>query len=155
MADPRGNVSFAEIAPKYATFKIDNSTIVYNAAQDNGCGGSGGISTFGLSVTESTDATVALCADGDHVAGRLIAVSADNFATVQIYGGCLFPGGASATLTAGAKFVGALGAASAKGYIRAVAAAGGSYVQAQAVDTQKGRGSIEDASTTTAVGVIL
>ena len=115
MANPRDTVSFVGIDPVYVTFKIDNSTIIYSATAN------GGSSQIGLAVTFSADDTVALTADGDAVVGKLIMVSPDNKCTVQIEGGMTLPGGASATLTRGSAIVGALGASSAKGYIRSAA----------------------------------
>lgn len=112
MADPRSAVQFNEIAPVFATFKIDNSTIVYSATAVNGS------VSVGLSVTLSASDTVALASDGNAIVGKLVSVTKDNFATVQIGGGMTLPGGVSAALTLGKKVVGALGASSAKGYIR-------------------------------------
>ena len=67
---------------------------------------------------------------------------------MQVGGYCDLPGGDSATLTLGVGIVGALGAASAKGYIR-IAASG------TAAETVKERGRIVANDTTTAVVVDL
>ena len=142
MANPRDTVSFVGIDPVYVTFKIDNSTIIYSATANNGS------SQIGLAVTFSADDTVALTADGDAVAGKLIMVSADNKCTVQIEGGMTLPGGASATLTRGSAIVGALGAASAKGYIRTAASA-------TAAELIKARGMIFNNADTANVTVFL
>jgi hypothetical protein len=117
MADPRAIIKGDGVAEEYLTLKIDNSTIVYDSTK---VGGSAGV---GLAVNLSGQATVQLVSDAAAVLGKLVDVRPDNFATVQIGGACLLPGGVSATLTAGSRIVGALGAASAKGYIRSVAAA--------------------------------
>lgn len=140
MADPRATVSFIEIEPVYATFKIDNSTITYDSTK------SGGTASVGLAVTFSAVNTVALCADADLIVGKLIKVSSDNMATVQIIGGMTLPGGNGATLTVGTRFVGALGAASAKGYIRTVTAAA-TPTAAEVNNLAKGRGFIIDGTT--------
>ncbi len=147
--NPRNTISFEGIREQRTTYLIDNSTIAYSATATNGSTG------VGLAVTLSADKTVALCADGDTVLGKLILVEADGKCAVQDDGFCTLPAGASATVTAGSKIVGALGASSAKGYIRNIAASGGSYVQTTLTDSIKGRHQIIDASTTTAVVVNL
>lgn len=81
MADPRSAVLFNEIASVFATFKIDNATIVYSVSAVNGS------ASVGLGVTLSADNTVALAADGNAIVGKLISVTSDLFATVQISGG--------------------------------------------------------------------
>jgi hypothetical protein len=144
MPDPRSDVDFQGIGEQIATYKIDNSTITYDATKPNGAAAT----MIGKAVTLSAAKTVALCADGDPVEGKLLAVSDDNFCTVQTDGYCDLPGGASATLTLGTTIVGALGAASAKGYIRSAASA-------TAAELIKARGRIVDAGTTTAVMVDL
>ncbi len=149
MADPRKIVNFDGIDAVYATFKIDNSTITYDSTKTDGT------ASVGLAVTLSADGTVALTAAGDAVIGKLISVEADNFATVQIGGICTLPGGSGATLTRGEKIMGALGAASAKGYIDSVPSAGAAYVQADQQKIARGRGVILDKSDTTAVVVQL
>jgi hypothetical protein len=67
---------------------------------------------------------------------------------VQRWGMCELPGGASASLGLGQPIIGALGAASAKGYIRQVASA-------TAAEITLGRGKIINAAVTTAVVVDL
>lgn len=152
LTTPRNIVGYEETAdPTDLTFKIDNSTIVYDGTKANGAA----TTMIGFAVTFSADDTVALAADGDAVVGKLISVTADNKASVRVLGFVTLPGGASATLTRGKKIVGALGAASAKGYIRDVVVAGGTYAAAEANEAQKARGLIIDVGTTTAVGVIL
>lgn len=142
MADPRAVTSFEGIGSLDATYKIDNSTIVYDATK------TGGTASVGLAVTLSADGTVALAADADRVVGKLWSVESDNFARVQVKGYMVLPGGSGATLTRGLAIVGALGAASAKGYIR-VAASG------TAAELVKCAGSIHDSGTATAVVVLL
>lgn len=139
MADPRNTVTFDGLGEYEAqTYLIDNSTITYDVTKANGS------AMVGLAVTESTNKTVALTADGDAVVGRLIKVEADLKAVVQTGEFVKFPGGLSATLTLGTKIVGALGASSAKGYVRSAASG-------TAAELNKGIGAIRDATDTTAV----
>ena len=142
MANPRNTVAFDGIGAVYATFLIDNSTIVYDATKANGAAAT----MIGQAVSLSAAATVQLASDAEAIVGKLIKVEADNKATVQVRGFMTLPGGASATLTRGLKIVGALGAASAKGFIRIAASA-------TAAEIVAGIGQIIDASTTTAVVV--
>lgn len=144
MANPRNIISFEGIANEadYATFKIDNSTIVYDGTKAGGAA----TTMIGKAVTLSAAGTVALTADGDAVVGKLIRVEADNKATVQVKGFMSLPSGASATLTRGFKVVGDLDG-STKGYIREVASG-------TAAEINKGRGMIIDAADTAAVVVL-
>lgn len=152
LATPRNIVGFEETAgPHDLTFKIDNSTITYDATKANGAA----TTMIDKAVTFSADDTVALCADGDAVVGKLISVTADLKASVRVKGYVTLPGGASATLTRGKKIVGALGAASAKGYIRDAIVSGATYAAAEANEAQKARGQIYNVGTTTAVGILL
>lgn len=140
MSDPRNTVAFDEINYEGITYLIDNSTITYSATAANGS------ASVGLAVTFSADKTVALTADGNTVVGKLMQVTSDNKAVVQDDGFVTLPAGASATVTAGTAIVGALGASSAKGYIRNAASG-------TAAELVKCRGMIVDAGTTTAVVV--
>jgi hypothetical protein len=142
MADPRNAVAFEGIGEEVATYLIDNSTITYDITK------AGGSAQVGLAVTLSGDGTVALTADSDAVEGKLLLVESDNKASVQVEGYVKLPGGASATLTRGTKIVGALGASSARGYIRSAAAG-------TAAELIKCRGRIVDVSDTTNVVVDL
>lgn len=122
MPNPRNVISNIGIASQYATFIIDNSTIVYSAAQANGS------AVVGRAVSLSADNTIKLAADADAVIGKLINVEPDNKATVQIGGIMQLGGGTAAALTRGKKIVGALNTGN-PGFIRevntAVAAEGG------------------------------
>ena len=138
----RTNVSNIGVVGAYRTYKIDASTIIYDASK------AGGSAQVGLAVTFSAANTVALAADGDAVIGKLILVESDDKANVMTHGTMTLPGGASATLTLGAKIVGALGASSAKGYIRSAASG-------TAAELVKARGFIDNAATATAVVVTL
>ena len=141
MADPRLGVGYAEIGAKFASFKIDNSTITYDATQ------AGGSAQVGLAVTVSAADTVALVADAGAIVGKLIKVESDNIATVQIAGGMVLAAGTGASLTLGKKLVGDLLIA-AKGYVREVNTG---------VPAELGvaRGMILDGGTTTAVEIYL
>ena len=144
MADPRRAVSIEGIAPVFKTYKIDNSTITYDATAVGGAAAT----MIGKAVSFSTDDTVQLVADGDAIVGKLEQVHSDGYCRVQTHGGMNLPGGASATLTLGSSIVGALGAASAKGYIRSAASG-------TAAELVKARGQITNNDTTTAVAVDL
>lgn len=140
MSDPRNDVRFEGIGYQAETFKIDDSTITYDADEVNGS------AVVGKAVTLSADDTVALAGDGELVLGKLIKVESDDKAVVQTGGYCDLPGGTGATLTVGLKIVGDLGGGGGtdKGYI-------------QAVSTQDtvSRGIIINNDTTTAVVVKL
>jgi hypothetical protein len=140
MPNPRNIVAYEGIAPVYATYLIDGSTITYDATK------AGGSAQVNLAVVLSASKTVALTQDASAVHGKLILVEADGKCTVQTGGYCTLPGGASATLTPGSRVVGALGAANARGYIRSVAAA-------TLAEVAVARGEIVDAATATAVVV--
>jgi len=116
MADPRLTVSWDGLGAEYASFKSDNSTIVYSATTS---GGSAGV---GLAVTliAATAQTIELVGDAEGVLGKLIKVEVDNIANVQIAGAMTLPAGDAATLTRQKSIVGALGVAAVEGYIRDV-----------------------------------
>lgn len=141
MSDPRADVKYDAIKPTYETFKIDNSTITYDATKANGS------AQVGLAVTLSAAETAALVGDGEGVLGKLINVEADNFCTVQTGGYMTLPAGTGASLTLMKKIVGDLLVA-AKGYIREVATG-------TAAELGLARGQIIDAGVTTAVVVRL
>jgi guanyl-specific ribonuclease Sa len=144
MADARNKVEYDDIGVVRATFKTDGVTIVYDATKTGGAAAA----TLNKAVTLSADDTVALAADGDAIVGKLLSVESDDKCVVQVEGFCALPAGASASVTRGLKIVGALGASSAKGYIREVASA-------TAAELNKGRGRIIRNGTTTAVVVQL
>jgi hypothetical protein len=144
MPSGRKQVDYTGIRYDALTVKIDNSTIVYDGSKANGADAT----MIGKAVTWSADDTVALAADGDYVLGKLLSVTPDGFASVQKWGMATLPAGASATVTRGTKIVGALGAASAKGYIRNAASA-------TAAELVKQRGEIVNVADTTNVVVDL
>lgn len=124
------------------TVKIDNSTITYDATKANGS------AQVGLACTWSADDTVALTQDGNYVLGKIKQVHSDLFATVQKWGVVTLPAGNGATVTRGKKIVGALGASSARGYIREVATATAAELGVQ-------RGEIMNVADSTAVVIDL
>ncbi len=139
MADPRNTVTLDGLGDlDNGTYLIDNSTITYDVTK------AAGSASIGLAVTLSASKTVALCADGDAVIGRLIKVESDNKAVVQTGDWVKFSGGLSATLTLGTGIVGALGASSAKGYVRSAASA-------TAAELLKAVGQIHDNTDPTAI----
>jgi hypothetical protein len=142
MADPRNTVSFTDIDYDAVTFISDGSTIVYDSTK------AGGSASVGLAVTLSGNGTVALAADGDKIIGKLISVESDDRAAVQTDGFVTLPAGSGATVTRGTSIVGALGASSAKGYIRTTASA-------TAAELVKQTGTIIDVADTAAVVVYL
>lgn len=152
LATPRNIVGFEETdGPHDLTYKIDNSTITYDATKANGAA----TTMIGKAVTFSADDTVALAADGDAVVGKLLLVEGDNKCSVRVGGYVTLPGGNAASLTRGKKIVGALNASSEKGYIRDVTAATGSFVQGTINEMQKARHCIQNVGDTAAVGVLL
>lgn len=137
MADPRLQVVNEGVEPRYRTYLIDASTILFDATK------TGGSASVGLAVTFSAANTVALAADGNAVVGKLIQVEPNSVCRVQIAGCMTLPAGTGAALTRGKKIVGALLSA-ASGYIREVATA-------TAAELGVARGYISNAAVTTAV----
>lgn len=118
MATPRDGLDYSGIKPVNVTYKYDSTIVFDNTKAKNSA-------QAGLAVTLTADDTVGLCADGDHVLGRLEIVHAGGqgggtICSVQVRGYLKLPLGNAATVTRGNSIVGALGAASAKGYIRGV-----------------------------------
>lgn len=134
MADPRNTVGFEGADLGTLTFIPDGVTIVFDAT----LGGGAAAATIGKAVSFSAGATVQLASDAEAVVGKLILVESDLKCTVQVDGCTTLPGGNGATLTAGTKIVGALGAASAKGFVR----------NAVASESPKQNGMILDATDT-------
>lgn len=137
MSDPRADVRYDEIDAKQITIAHDN-TIVYDIEEE------GGSAQVGLAVSIESSGVVTLAGNGENVYGKLVKVEQDGFCVVQYRGYMQLPGGEGATLTAGLKIVGDLGASNAEGYI-------------QVVSTQDtvSRGVIIDSSDATAVWVYL
>lgn len=140
MANPRNTVDYTDIRPIRATFIADGTTITFDRTEEYGS------AQAGLAVNLSASKTVQLVGDGEPVLGQLELVEPDGKCTVRIGGVLTLPGGSGATLTPGSKIVGDLGASSAEGYVRSVAAATLAEVAVAA-------GKILDASDATAVQV--
>lgn len=118
MADPRKTSEYTGIDSVPVTFKIDDSTITFDADA------AGGSAVVGRAVKLSADNVVALVGDGERVHGKLLLVESDGYCTVQTDGYCELPGGNGATLTVGGPFAGALNASSAAGFIKTLTTAG-------------------------------
>jgi len=142
MANPRAITDYMGIGYRAITMVADGTTIVYDKAQN------GGSASVGLAVQSVGNNQAGLTTDASEVVGRLERVEPDGMCVVQIHGGCELPAGNGATVTAGTKIVGALGASSAPGYIRNVAGA-------TAAEGAVARHTILDATTSTAVKVML
>jgi hypothetical protein len=150
----RNQVDYTDIRYDAITMKADGVTITFDATQPRGAAAT----MLDKAVSLSANDTVQLCADGDPVFGKLLKVEstpAGVFCTVQRWGMVTLPAGAAAVVTLGRSIVGALGAASARGYIRQTISAGAAYVQAEAVEQARGRGQIVNNADTTAVVVDL
>jgi hypothetical protein len=119
MANPRKLIDHLGIAPVALTFLSDGSTIAFSRTA------AGGSTAVGLAVglVAGTEDTVELVADAQAVLGRLIVVEADGACVVQVGGVAEFRAGNAVTLLRGGRLVGALGAASARGYVRPPATA--------------------------------
>lgn len=139
MADPREAVSFEGIGYIAYTYPHDN-TIVYDSTKV------GGSDQVGLAVTLETNGAVSLVGDNEQVEGKLVKVEPGGMCVVQNGGVMELAGGNGATLTVGAKIVGALNASSAEGYIKAAAAG-------TAAHHVVSRGTIIDSSDATSVKV--
>jgi hypothetical protein len=144
VANPRKTPSRLGNRATRDTFIADGVTITF----DRTLAGGAATTMLNKAVSLSADGTVQLASDGEAIIGKLILVEADLRCSVQDHGICELPGGTGATLTRGAAIVGALGAASAKGYIR-IAASG------TAAELILCRGRILANGTTTAVEVDL
>ncbi len=138
----RDEVSNIGVGWLVENFKIDASTIIYDATKE------GGSAFIGKAVTLSGNDTVALVGDGEKVEGMLLKVESDGVAAVVTEGVVELPGGTGAVLTRGKKIVGDLGPSSAKGYIQEVAVA-------TAAQLGVARGSIRNTADTAAVVVKL
>lgn len=111
MPSARNNVIVDGIGYKAFTYTHDD-TIVYDDDLE------GGSAQVGLAVALEDDLQVTLVGDGEGVEGLLVKVEPGGKCVVQTGGVAIFQGGNGATLTPGTKIVGALGAASAEGYIK-------------------------------------
>lgn len=138
---PRDGIGF-----RAETLRIDNSTLVYDPIAPLGIPAA----TLGRAVTLVTGSvdTVKLSGAGDVVYGKLDHIEPDGACTVQIEGECKLPQGSAVTVVRGNRIVGALGPASAPGYI-------GPAVTTATTDVAAGRHTVEDVAVTTAISVYL
>lgn len=119
MANPRKLIDHLGILPGASTFLIDGATITYSASA---AGGSAAVGKA-VGLVAGTEDTVELVADAQAVLGRLIVVEPDGACVVQIAGVVELAAGNAVTLLRGGSVVGALGPASARGYVRPPATA--------------------------------
>ena len=140
------------------TFQGDGDTIKYDITKPNRSDAVG--KAFRINPTTGEGELVD---DGAEIDGKVIAVDDDHkFTGAYMFGGLTLPLGTSATVARGDKLVGALGAGSAKGYVKAAAAAtrpssdfadlSAATTTAQAIiDNQKGKGKVLEVDTTHAL----
>lgn len=138
----RNQVAYDDIGYDGLTQFIDGVTITYTGPPSGVA--VRGSAQVGLAATwsQTVDDTCTLTQDGDAVMGRIQEVFDDGFCTIAFRGFQQLPAGQSAAITRGRRLVGALGPASARGYIRQVVSAGASYAQAEAVEMGRSRGRI-------------
>ena len=99
------------------TFQGDGTTIKYDATKPNRS------EAVGKAFKINADGKGELVADGDAIDGKVISVDDDHkFTGAYMFGGLRLPLGTGATVARGDKIVGALGASSAKGHIKAITA---------------------------------
>jgi len=99
------------------TFQGDGSTIKYDATKPNRS------DAVGKAFKINADGKGELVADGDEIDGKVISVDDDHkFTGAYMFGGLNLPLGQNATVARGDKVVGALGASSAKGHVKALPA---------------------------------
>ena len=150
------------------TFQGDGDTIKYDATQPNRS------DAVGKAFKINADGKGELVGDGDEIEGKVISVDDDHkFTGAYMFGGLNLPLGQNQTVARGDKLVGALGAGSAKGHVKAVAALPADLsaltdsnapteAEANAVRTAvntlkndtKGKGSVLDFDTTHALVVL-
>ena len=95
------------------TFQGDGDTIKYDATKPNRS------DAVGKAFKLNADGIGELVEDGDGIEGKVISVDDDHkFTGAYMFGGQRLPLGAGATVARGDKLVGALGAGSAKGYVK-------------------------------------
>lgn len=142
MSDPRATLLHVlDPEASYETFTADNSSITYSITE------TGGSTKVGLAVTLVSGLVETAAAD-EFILGKLIRVEKDLTCLVQVGGKMTLGGGNGATLTQGARIVGALNASSAEGYVKAAASG-------TAAHHVISRGFIIDATDTAAVVVRL
>jgi hypothetical protein len=132
------------IGYRAATFLADGSTIAFDATQALG----DDVVGRAVGLVAGTQNTVELVVAGQDVLGRLDHVESDGAVVVQIEGECKLPQGNAVTVVRGDKITGALGPASARGYI-------GPADPTSATTSLSGRHTVLDVAVTTAISVML
>ena len=136
------------------TFQGDGDTIKYDITKPNRSDAVG--KAYKINPTTGLGELVD---NGDEIDGKVLSVDDDNkFTAAYMFGGLRLPLGSGATVTRGDKVVGALGAGSAKGYVKAAtkptADIAATYSEAEVqsiVDSLKGKGTVLDFDTTEAL----
>ena len=132
------------------TFQGDGVTIKYDATKPNRSDAVG--KAFKLVGNKAE-----LVEDGDEIDGKVIEVEDDHkFTGAYMFGGLRLPLGTSATVTRGDKVVGALGASSARGYVKGAPSIPASpsdeaTLSAAVTATLKGSGKVLESDTTHAL----
>lgn len=100
-----------------SSFRADGDTIAYDKSAENRS------TAVGKAFTINTEGKAVLVSDGDEIIGKVLAVDDDNVMTgAYICAGLRLPLGDGQKVVRGDRLVGALGANSAKGYVKAVPA---------------------------------
>jgi hypothetical protein len=141
MADPRKDTRYTGIDSMPLPYKYDGS-IVFDRTKP------GGSVQSGLAVKITGLNTVGLTTDGSRIEGKIETVESDGFCTVNTQGGMSLP--AAGAIANESQLVGA-----ANGQVRAAAAPGGVYAQAEATDAKNARGRVVDGSVAAAIQLIL
>lgn len=139
MADPRDTISLVGIRPLRVTLTADNTSITYSSTA------AGGSAVINRAVKLSADNTVSLTTAASHVIGKLLSVAADLRCLVQIGGFMTLPKGTNYAGAVGDRIIGDVLVA-AEGYVKHVAAAGGTYAQSESNAILAGRGTVYDDS---------
>jgi hypothetical protein len=114
MANPRKIVGTHDgVGFRALTFLIDGVTITYSDTATLGSAVAG----RAVSMVAGSQFVVELTNTGTAVLGRLDHVEPDGVCVVQIEGECKLPQGNAVDVVRGNKIIGALGAASARGYV--------------------------------------
>lgn len=146
MANPRKIVGPLDgVGYKALTFFVDGVTIAaFDATVADGSTSAG----LAVALIDGTQNTVELVAAGQEILGRLDHVESDGIAVVQVQGECKLPQGNAVDVVRGDRIVGALGAASARGYIGPADGTSGTTAL-------RGRHQVLDDATATAISVML
>jgi hypothetical protein len=145
MANPRRITGPLDgIGYRAATFLADGSTIIFDATQALG----DDVVGRAVGLVAGTQNTVELVVAGQDILGRLDHVESDGACVVQIEGECKLPQGNAVTVVRGDRITGALGAASARGFI-------GPADTTSAATANSARHQVLDNAVTTAISVML